>query len=335
MTRPDLPTIQHFPEHLVDAEKQFLDGNYLTHLPNHPSNIVIAAMGGSALAGHIAGSLTYRRIRVPLHVVSEYHLPGSTTAGSLVIPISYSGNTEETLSCVKDAHKIRADRFLITTGGELAEEVTEHKKGMILTTERNLTKQPRYGLGYLLAPIQLILERYSVGTTTPLHTRLTPLRTEGAWKQVEKQAHALASACEHRQVLIIAAEHLTGTAHALQNLFHETAKTYAACFPLSELNHHLLEGLSHPNLRESTTALFINSPLYSETVNKRLRLTQHIFEKANIPCAQVHLTTADPFAQAVETLWTGYALTGELAEHYGENPIETPTVQYFKRKLAE
>ena len=66
-------------------------------------NIVVTGMGGSALAALIAKKWLQNDISQPFEIVRDYHLPKSVNENTLVIPSSYSGNTEETLSALNEA----------------------------------------------------------------------------------------------------------------------------------------------------------------------------------------------------------------------------------------
>ena len=63
-------------------------------------NIIISGMGGSCLAGLICQTWLDHdyRLSVPLEVSRDYQLPAYTDSHSLVICVSVSGNTEETIS---------------------------------------------------------------------------------------------------------------------------------------------------------------------------------------------------------------------------------------------
>ena len=58
-------------------------------------NIVIAGMGGSAIGGDILRSMSSK---IPVFVVRDYNLPDFVSENTLVFAVSYSGNTEETIS---------------------------------------------------------------------------------------------------------------------------------------------------------------------------------------------------------------------------------------------
>ena len=72
--------------------------------------------------------------------------------------------------------------------------------------------------------------------------------------------------------LVVASSHLAGNAHTLRNQFNETAKTFSSYSLIPELNHHLMEGLLHPEER-ILKFLFLNSSFYSPIIKKRFELT--------------------------------------------------------------
>jgi glucose/mannose-6-phosphate isomerase len=59
-------------------------------------------MGGSAMAGQVAGALT-AGASVPVHIVRGYTLPSWVAEGDTVIAVSCSGGTEETLAVAREA----------------------------------------------------------------------------------------------------------------------------------------------------------------------------------------------------------------------------------------
>ncbi|HIE44350.1 MAG TPA: bifunctional phosphoglucose/phosphomannose isomerase, partial [Candidatus Omnitrophica bacterium] len=61
-------------------------------------NITITGLGGSSVGGDILKNLLRDRLRIPLIVNRSYTLPRLINKESLLICVSFSGNTEETLS---------------------------------------------------------------------------------------------------------------------------------------------------------------------------------------------------------------------------------------------
>ncbi|MEM0127934.1 MAG: SIS domain-containing protein, partial [Thermoplasmatales archaeon] len=107
------------------------------------SNVVIAGMGGSGIAGKIF-SLMYRE--KPVFIISSYDIPEFVDHSTLFIAISYSGNTEETIYAVREAMRRRAQIAAITTGGKLSEII---KNAILIPSGL----QPRSAVGFLTIPL--------------------------------------------------------------------------------------------------------------------------------------------------------------------------------------
>jgi len=89
-------------------------------------HIVIAGMGGSGAIGDIL-SATLSKTKIHVNVIKGYVLPATTNANTLVITVSVSGNTVETLSVLKSAHKIKSKIIAFSSGGKMAEYCTKNK----------------------------------------------------------------------------------------------------------------------------------------------------------------------------------------------------------------
>ena len=110
--------IKSFPDHIEDAIKIAKSINLKITLSDI-NNIVISGQGGSAIGGVIAKNLLRDKMIVPIIINKNYTLPSFVNNKTLFIASSYSGNTEETLSALKQAKDRGCHIFSITSGGEL------------------------------------------------------------------------------------------------------------------------------------------------------------------------------------------------------------------------
>jgi glucose/mannose-6-phosphate isomerase len=81
--------------------------------------IIYAGMGGSATPGDILQDWLKDSINIPFYVVKDYHLPKFAGKDTLVLAVSCSGNTEETLSIVHESLKAGCKVATISSGGLL------------------------------------------------------------------------------------------------------------------------------------------------------------------------------------------------------------------------
>ena len=96
--------ISNFPQHIIDAIA-ICNNTKLKKNNNNISNIIICGMGGSGIAAKIVFDHVKNKIKLPYYINKDYKLPGFVNKKSLVVVCSYSGNTEEALSCFKEAIK--------------------------------------------------------------------------------------------------------------------------------------------------------------------------------------------------------------------------------------
>ncbi len=112
--------------------------------------VVILGMGGSGIAGDVAAALAADTVPVPLVVHRGYGLPAFVGPSTLVVAVSYSGNTEETESAVSAAIEAGAQLAAVTSGGRLAELGAEHGFPVVTVPAGG---QPRHMLGWLAVPL--------------------------------------------------------------------------------------------------------------------------------------------------------------------------------------
>ena len=112
------------------AANQWEQAKYTVDVQNGPrgakplTKIIVAGMGGSALAAGVAQAWLAKRLTIPIEVVRTYDLPNYIDDQTLVIASSYSGNTEETVSCLQQARDKSAQIAVIASGGKLLETAT-------------------------------------------------------------------------------------------------------------------------------------------------------------------------------------------------------------------
>jgi glucose/mannose-6-phosphate isomerase len=83
------------------------------------SNIVVVGMGGSGIVGDFIKILGFERLSIPVHVSKSFNIPKWVNSRTLLIAVSYSGNTVETVESVKYGVKYGANIVAISSGGLL------------------------------------------------------------------------------------------------------------------------------------------------------------------------------------------------------------------------
>lgn len=307
-------------------------------------NIILNGMGGSALGADVVLSLFGNQMKKPFFITHGYTLPGFVNSKTLCILSSYSGTTEEVVRSFTEARKRKAKIIIICAGGTLATLAKKHRiPAYVFDPRFNPSGQPRMAVGYSLIGVATLLKRSG-------HLRLSPAEFNAALRDLirmhkvygtkapaaKNPSKQAALAVHNRVTAIVAAEHLSGNAHIFANQTNENGKNFAGYFLISEMNHHLMEGLVFPKHNPKNLAfVFIESGRYNNRNKKRFTITKRVLKKHNIPYYSVTLKSKSALAQAFEALLFGSYASFYLSLLNGIDPSPIPVVDYFKTQLKK
>jgi len=165
--------LEEFPQKMSDAlrlgEEFIIPTNLLPNpattiaTPTFPArnfkNIVVLGMGGSAIGGDLLSDYLADELSIPIVVIRGYDAPKFVDENSLVFAVSYSGNTEETISTLKKCLEARARIIALTSGGKLA-VLSQENNFPVIKVPAGI--QPRAAISFLFFPILKALERLSL-----------------------------------------------------------------------------------------------------------------------------------------------------------------------------
>jgi glucose/mannose-6-phosphate isomerase len=308
------------------------------------NNVVVAGMGGSGLGASVVKHLFKDQLTIPFEVVNSYSLPAYVNQNSLVILSSYSGNTEEILSCAEQAQAQQAQLVIITSGGQLAElAATNHYSIYLIKPDHNPSQQPRMAIGYNVIGLMGLLNQAKLiaMNSTEIENIVEAILTTSHKCRVELEtdnnpAKALTFSLVDRRPNLVAAEFLTGAVHVSANQFNENAKTFASYHQIPEVDHHLLESLRLPMSNKlDNIFVFFNSDLYRERNQKRFALTQEAIDRQDIQTIAINLISDTKLAQVFELITLMAYTNFYLAMIHGIDPSKIPTVDWFKQELSK
>lgn len=302
------------------------------------SEALVIGMGGSGIAGDFAGALAEAgEGRVSVHK-GYGPLPGWVDrVRPLVVAISYSGNTEETIDAVSGAggdHQI----VVLTTGGRLGEMSAERAWPVIQVPAG---VQPRAAVGYLLGAVARVAsaagalpdQRGALEEAADLaDTALA--EGSGRWQEAEAIATALAG----RIPIVYGGGPLSGAAaQRWKTQINENAKVPAWWSVLPELDHNELVGWETlPELtRERLGIVALTDQADHPRVSARLALSRELTEFAVPWVGEVASTGRSPLARLVSLVAAGDLTSLMLAESTGVDPVPVDTIEKLKKLLIE
>jgi len=210
--------------------------------------IAVLGMGGSGISGELCRSVLAPLAPVPVVTIRNYDLPAWVGPDTLVFAVSYSGDTEETLSAFRQAAARGARIVAVTTGGALAEEAGAGGYPAVLVPGGLM---PRAALGYVGMPPLVVCGRLGLapGLDASLDeaVEVTARRAAECHRSIpvsSNPAKALAARLVGCLPLVWGSEGVAGAAaYRLKGQLNENAKVLAGWATFPELNHNEVVGL--------------------------------------------------------------------------------------------
>lgn len=336
-----IKSVNAFPDQLIQSFSESLKINFPKNY-QAVKNVVVCGMGGSRFTPIIIKELFKEKITVPYVVNDNYQLPGFVGPDTLVILSSYSGTTEEVLTCGKIALQKKALLTGLSAGGETALFLKNiGAPHYVFNPIHNPSNQPRIGSGYMIGGhLGILIKLGLINTKQEIILQAINETKKIAQEYqinspIEKNfAKQLALAVFSHYPYYIISDFLTGFGNAVANQTNETAKSISSFRIIPELNHHLMEGLRFPEgLKDMAIFVFFFSKLYSSVVQKRFVITKEVVEQNKIKTIWRELKGKNEVEQLLEAVIIGSYFTMYLSALYGQNPTVIPYVDYFKKKL--
>lgn len=325
-------TIELFPEQCLQAWQEVLKLKLPRSL-RKINRIIVVGMGGSALGPHIVKSLLRDDLKIPFEIVNDYNFSYAPGRKTLIVLSSYSGTTEETISAFQQARHGKNSIFIISTGGLLAKLAKrDNLPCYIFDPIFNPSAQPRMGLGYNLFAFLALFRKLGLIDITTREIKLALKNIK--LKTLNKRAEDYAKKLKKKIPVMVASEHLAGSAHAVSNMINESPKHLCFWLTLPEMDHHLLEGLRFPRgLKKNFIFLFFKSDLYHSRTWRRYSLTAISLKRQGVGSLTFMANQTTKLGQILETVIFGGYLSYHLSMANKVNPLKIPQVDYFKKAL--
>jgi glucose/mannose-6-phosphate isomerase len=301
--------------------------------------VVVTGMGGSAIgADFVRAALP--ELAVPYEVVRGYEPPAWVDPCTLLVAVSYSGNTEETLACVHAAHERGAGVVAVASGGTLA-ALAQERGWPLIVVPGGL--QPRAAVGYLLTALAAALARSGLATGLPEQVTETGglLRVMAAELGPEvpepyNAAKAIARRLVGRLPVIYGAGLTAPAARRWKSGLNENGKSPAVFAELPELCHNEIVGWEgDPALLERLHVVVLEDPLEDPRLRRRWEPT---LAGARARAAGVDVVAArgaSPLARVCSAAYLGDWVSLYLAILNGVDPTPVVAIERLKRTLAD
>jgi glucose/mannose-6-phosphate isomerase len=314
--------IQGFPNQIREAYKLGSDINFEGEI----NKVVIAGMGGSAIAGDILKTYL-ENSQTQIQVSRDYELPKNVDKNTLVVISSYSGNTEETISAYKDALRKFCKIVMITTGGKLSIMAKENRTPIIKIPSGMV---PRAALAYGFFPMLKVMENIRVAGNCKKDV-------EHVAKSLEKEVFRdtglkLSEKLFEKIPIIYSNRKLWPIAYRWRTQLNENSKVLAIHHSFPELNHNEILGLKNSKAKFHCVILRTDKEVHR--ISKRMEVTKELYRKSNIDVTEIALKGDTLLTRLFSFIHIGDWTSYYLALKYKTNPAETKAIEDFKKDLG-
>lgn len=301
------------------------------HVPRreYSGGLLVCGMGGSAIGADLAAAAIGQRAIRPVRCVRGYEPEPWLTPDTLVLCASYSGRTEETLSCFEAAGEVGADRVVLTTGGPLAERAREEGVPVIGVPSG---MQPRTAVIFMTVGALECAAR--CGAAPSLREEI-----EGAVEVLEEVGgdpgyERIAESLLDTMPVVHGAEATAAVARRWKSQLNENSKVAAFASELPEANHNEIEGWRWAHEHAPVSAVFLTAEAQHPRVTRRIELTAGLVEGQGVPVVRVAASGDTPVSQLLSLVMLGDLVSVRLAQLGGIDPEPVIYIEGFKDALG-
>lgn len=305
-----------------------------------PQRIIVAGMGGSAISGELVKDWGRDTVAVPIEVCRDYRLPAHANEETLAFILSYSGETEETLSCLLDAVKKKCKVFCISSDGTLL-RIADGLRVQTLRIPGGFP--PRAALPYLLMPILVFLEKLGLAqnvwdeiseSVSVLEHVCSENSPERALK--ENPSKSLAAKIDDRIPIVYGFGFYCSVAQRFKQQFNENSKIPAFWNNFPELDHNEIAGWERAGkLAKYFLAVLLRDKNEPAEVECRIEATKEILNGRGVKTSEVWSVGRGKLSRMLSAILIGDFASVYLAILRGVDPTPIETITKIKKAAAK
>ena len=320
-----IEAIKKYPEMCLDAIKLVEK----TDIPDYKfEKIIICGMGASIISGNLLKDLLRNEVPIMIEVSNEYQLPAYVDEKTLVFCMSYSGNTEETLSQFVDAVKRKCKIIVITSDGKLKEWCEKLSIPLIKLPEGY---QPRATLPYQFFIMLACLQKFKlINKGKEIEETIKVLKSI----KTEEFKDVSLSLKDSYPVIYGFGKYST-VAKRLKNQFNENSKVPARYAVFPELNHNEIVGYENENLNKNSFIILLRDENELEEIRLRIETTKELIKYKVKGMKDIFASGKSKLAKMMSLLYIGDYLSHELAVLNKVDPEQTENIAILKKRLKE
>jgi glucose/mannose-6-phosphate isomerase len=293
-------------------------------------HIVFAGMGGSGTIGDIFSSILSKS-KIHVNVVKGYLLPTTVNSETVVIVVSVSGNTEESLSIIESAYKKKCKIIGFSSGGKLLEFCQKNK------IEHRMIKKyhsPRASFtSYLYTMLKVLYSSLKINQEDIFESI----------KELEKKCQKINSSNLNKDnpslnlanwiegiPIIYYPFGLEAVAIRFKSVLQENTKSHVMIEDVMESSHNGIMAWEKPS---SVKPILLRGKDDSDKTKQRLDIFSEYFKKNNIEFKQITSIEGNIISKIVNLIYVLDYASIYIAIERKTNPTPVNSISFIKSKL--
>jgi len=326
--------IINFPNYMINCFQ--LCNKYDITVPKAIKNIIIAGLGGSAIGGDIVRNWIGDRVSIPIEVCRDHQLPGYANEETMLIVISYSGETEETLRLFLEGFEKRCKILTVTSGGILDRLSKKHGIPRILIPSG---MPPRVALPYLFTSIAFIIWKCNLITELEKELKIASSQLSesiailGIQNPLENNpAKQLALSIKDTIPVIYSSKNYESAGRRFKTQINENCKIFTKYDVMPEACHNDIEGWKE---KESLMFSIIFISDGSEDDYSLIEMKNILKEKGFKKLFEIKASGESKLARIMSAIIFGDFVSFYLAILNDIDPTPIPTISNLKERTSE
>ncbi len=322
-----LDDVLAIPDHLRDALWRVESARLQ---PADSAGLLVCGMGGSAVGGDLAAAALGDRLSGPLLTVRGYNLPSWATADWTVLCSSYSGETEETLSCAAATEALGARRIVASTGGALTDSARAADDPVIGLP--GLLPAPRTAVAYMLVCVLEVAAGSGIAPRLNDEIEAAAAFLEVSREDLKHRAGEVATAIGDRVPVIYGAGATAAVARRWKTQVNENAKLPAFCSELPEANHNEICSWEAAGALPLAAVLLEDRDQHPRE-QLRFELTAAEIERDGSPVVRIEAAGESPSERLLWGVMLGDLVSLELAAMREVDPLPIEAIDRLRAAL--
>ncbi|MCX8095718.1 MAG: hypothetical protein N3D74_05990 [Caldisericia bacterium] len=323
--------IKRVPEDIEEILNYFIDFKFKEI--KFKNILFLGTGGGSRAAFDLLLTYLFDKSIYPIFIHQGYEIPLFVNEDTLVFSVSYSGETEETISSTIEAYKNTKNIFILTKGGRLEKFARENSLSLIKLKDGY---EARHALHIIFFTILKILSFYlKLDLNIEILDTIQTLRKikECFYDEIKKIINELEG-----KIPFIYGSYLfsDSIAERLRRQFNENGKTLSHSNVIPSLHHDEIVGFMDKSLSQKVFIIFIRDYYENEKINKRFEITKEVLKSYGFDYFEIYPENSQyKLSRMFSIIYKLDLLSVEYAKKRGFDPKDVKIIEYLKELMKK